>query len=75
MQRGNGIFCPVYLRGDKKRLWELTFGESSARTLEKKLVGMKELERLMQDVSAVAEDERVAVAQARMPVCWARKPI
>jgi SAM-dependent methyltransferase len=66
---------PVYLRGDKKRLWELTFGESSARTLEKKLIGMKELERLMQEVLVVAGDERVAVAQARMPVCWARKPI
>jgi hypothetical protein len=45
--------------------------ESSARTLEKKLIGVKELERLMQDV--VASDDHVAVAQARMP--WAKKPI
>lgn len=66
---------PVYLRGQKKRLWELTFQESSARTLERKLIDSKELDRLMEEVSVVAGDERVAVAQARMPVCWARKPI
>jgi SAM-dependent methyltransferase len=69
------LIHPVYLRGQKKRLWELTFQESSARTLERKLIDENELGRLMQEVSSVAEDDRVAVAQARMPVCWARKPI
>jgi SAM-dependent methyltransferase len=65
---------PVYLRGEKKRLWEFTFGESATRTLEKKLIGVNEFKSLMEEVSAVAGDEQIAVAQARMPVCWARKP-
>jgi SAM-dependent methyltransferase len=65
---------PVYLRGEKKRLWEFTFEESAERTLEKKLIGVNEFECLMEEVSAVAGDDLIAVAQARMPVCWARKP-
>jgi SAM-dependent methyltransferase len=66
---------PVYLRGEQKRLWEFTFAESAERTLEKKLIGPKEFERLMEDVAAVASDDHIAVAQARMPVCWAKKPV
>lgn len=65
---------PVYLRGEKKRLWEFTFAESAERTLAKKLISPSEFEHLMEQVSAVALDESIAVAQARMPVCWARKP-
>ena len=65
---------PVYLRGEKKRLWEFTFAESAERTLAKKLISPSEFELLMEQVSAVAGDDNVAVAQARMPVCWARKP-
>jgi SAM-dependent methyltransferase len=65
---------PVYLRGEKKRLWEFTFTESAERTLAKKLISPNEFERLMEQVSAVARDDHIAVAQARMPVFWARKP-
>jgi hypothetical protein len=65
---------PVYIRGEQKRLWELTFAESAARTLEKGLIDPARLEQLMKAVAAVALDEQIAVAQARMPVFWATKP-
>ena len=65
---------PVYFRGEKKRLWEYSFKETQARTLEKKLISPSELEKLMSELAATAADENIAVAQARMPVCWARKP-
>lgn len=65
---------PVYLRGEEKRLWEFTFAESAERTLEKQLISPAELDLLMGRVAAVGRDDRIAVAQARMPVCWARKP-
>jgi SAM-dependent methyltransferase len=68
------IINPVYLRRDQKRLWELSFQESSARTLERGLIDRDGLERLNAELLAVAHDETIAVVQARMPVCWARKP-
>ena len=66
---------PVYFRSEKKRLWEYTFKEAEARTLERKLIGKSELDQLMAEVAAVAANENFAIAQARMPVCWARKPL
>jgi SAM-dependent methyltransferase len=66
---------PVYFRGSQKRLWEMTFAESSARTLESGLIDSAELERLMKEIEAVALDEHIAVALARMPVFWATKPL
>ena len=68
------LIHPVYLRGEEKRLWEFTFAEGSARTLEKKLLSPIELDKLMSEIAAVAANESIAIAQARMPVCWARKP-
>lgn len=65
---------PVYFRGEEKRLWEFTFGEGAARTLEKKLISPAELDNLMAEIAAIAADESIAIAQALMPVCWARKP-
>ena len=65
---------PVYLRSEAKRLWEYSFNESEARTLERNLIGRTELDKLKLEVAAVAADESIAIAQARMPVCWARKP-
>jgi len=64
---------PTYFQGEKKRLWEYTFAESKARTLEKKLLTVEAFDKLMADVSNVGHDENTAVAQAIMPVCWARK--
>lgn len=68
------IFQPVYFRGEKKRLWELTFAESSARTLEKGIISEPDLQELLDQLADVARNERIAVAQAPMCVCWAKKP-
>jgi SAM-dependent methyltransferase len=69
------IIHPVDLRGEKKRLWGLSFFESMARTLEKKLLTLEQLEKLRGEVDRVNADDSIAVAHAAMPVCWARKPV
>ncbi len=66
---------PIYLRGERKRLWEYTTLEAGAWTVEQGLCTQGELEALARDLAAVAADETIAVAQAAMPVTWARKPI
>ena len=68
------IFQPVYFRGEKKRLWELTFTESSARTLEKGIISELDLQELLAQLADIARNDQIAVAQAPMCVCWARKP-
>jgi ubiquinone/menaquinone biosynthesis C-methylase UbiE len=68
------VFQPVFFRGDNKRLWELTFSESSARTLAKGLISESELGELLRQLAEVAASGEIAVAQAPMSVCWARKP-
>jgi ubiquinone/menaquinone biosynthesis C-methylase UbiE len=65
---------PVAFRGEEKRLWEYTFAESAERTLEKGLVTETELDALLEAVREVSRDDQVGVVQARLPVCWARKP-
>jgi SAM-dependent methyltransferase len=67
------IIHPVDLRGEKKRLWGLSFFESAERTLEKRLLTREQLERLCTEIDLVNSDHSIAVAQAAMPVCWARK--
>jgi SAM-dependent methyltransferase len=68
------IVHPVYLRGERKRLWEHTLFEASAYMIEQGLCDQAELDRLAQELAAIAADESIAVAQAAMPVVWARKP-
>jgi ubiquinone/menaquinone biosynthesis C-methylase UbiE len=65
---------PIYLRGERKRLWEYSFLEASTYMLENGICTEAELNRLAADLAAVAADETIAVAQATMPVTWARKP-
>lgn len=81
MMRGAGLadpqmafIHPVYFRGEEKRLWEYSFAESAGRTLERGLLGPEALEALLQELAAVGANERIAAAQATMPMCWARKP-
>jgi SAM-dependent methyltransferase len=69
------LIHPIHLRGERKRLWEYSFLEAGAYTVEKGLCTQAELDRLAADLAAVAADETIAVAQAPMPVTWARKPI
>ena len=65
---------PIYLRGERKRLWEYSFLEAGAYTVEKGLCTQAELDTLAADLAAIAADETIGVAQATMPVAWARKP-
>jgi SAM-dependent methyltransferase len=66
---------PIYLRGERKRLWEYSLLEAAAYMVEKGICTQAELEQLAADLAAIAADETIAVAQAAMPVTWARKPI
>lgn len=66
---------PIHLRGERKRLWEYSFLEAGAYTVENSLCTQAELEALARDLAVVAADETIAVAQAAMPVTWARKPV
>ena len=65
---------PVYLRGERKRLWEYSFLEASPHLLRAGLTDEVEIRRLSAELATVAADETVSVAQGRMPVTWARKP-
>jgi hypothetical protein len=42
--------------------------------IEKGLCDQAELDQLAQELAAIAADESIAVAQASLPVVWARKP-
>jgi SAM-dependent methyltransferase len=64
---------PVYLRGERKRLWEYSFFEASPHLVNAGLTSDVELKELSIDLAAVAADETIGVAQSRMPVTWARK--
>jgi SAM-dependent methyltransferase len=65
---------PIYLRGERKRLWEYTLFEASDYMIEKGLCDQAELDQLAQELAAIAADESIAVAQASLPIVWARKP-
>lgn len=65
---------PVYLRGEEKRLWEYSFFEASSHVVQTGLTSEAELRQLSAALAAVAADETISVAQARMPAAWARKP-
>ena len=65
---------PVYLRGEGKRLWEHSLLEASPHFVRSGLTTDAELKRLSAALAAVAVDETLSVAQARMPAAWARKP-
>lgn len=65
---------PIFLRGARKRLWEYSLLEAGAYTVEKGFCTQPELDGLAAELAAVAADESIAVAQAMMPVTWARKP-
>jgi SAM-dependent methyltransferase len=65
---------PVYLRGEGKRFWEYSLFEASPHLVRSGLTTDLELKRLSAAFAAVAVDETISVAQARMPAAWARKP-
>jgi hypothetical protein len=64
---------PVYATGEGKRFWEYTVLEAGPAIIEAGLATAVELERLAQELAAVAQDETIMVAQARKVQLWARK--
>jgi ubiquinone/menaquinone biosynthesis C-methylase UbiE len=68
------LIHPVYLRGERKRLWEYTFLEASPHFVSSGLTNEAEVRRLFTELAMVAADETISVAQGRMPATWARKP-
>jgi SAM-dependent methyltransferase len=69
------IIHPVYLRGEHKRFIEYSFLEASPHFVKSGLISDVGLEQLSAELAAVAANETVSVAQGRMPVTWARKPL
>jgi SAM-dependent methyltransferase len=64
---------PVFLRGAEKRFWEHTFLEAAPAMLDAALTNPSELEQLRIGMARVAEDDTVAIAQARIVQVWAWK--
>jgi len=64
---------PVRLRGEEKRMSAYTFLEAAPAMIESGIVSQQEVNALVAELEQVAQDETVLVAQARMPVVWARR--
>jgi hypothetical protein len=69
------IIHPVYLRGEHKRFIEYSFLEAGSHFVKSGLNSDVGLEQLSAELAAVAANETISVAQSRMPVTWARKPV
>jgi SAM-dependent methyltransferase len=69
------IIHPIYLRGERKRFIEYSLIEASPHFVKLELISDTELKELLVELAAVAADETISVAQSRMPVTWARKPL
>src|SRR5262249_44748230 len=64
---------PVRLRGKDKRMSASSFPEAFPAMIESGIVSQHEVDALVAELERVAQDETVFVAQARMPVVWARR--
>jgi len=62
---------PVYLRGEEKRLFEYTSLEAAPKRIELGISTPEEVAEMRSLFAAVAADEAIAIAQARMTACWA----
>ena len=64
---------PVVARGEGKRLIEWSVAEASSAFLTAGLVTSDELDRLIDEMQRVAEDDTVLAVMPRMSQVWARK--
>jgi SAM-dependent methyltransferase len=64
---------PVYATGEGKRFWEYTVLEASPGIIQAGLATAGELDDLKRDLTAVAKDPTIMVAQARKVQVWAKK--
>ena len=67
------IVTPVYLRGEEKRLTELSFREARPHLIATGSVTADEAAALAGELHAVASDPSIAIAQIRAFQVWARK--
>jgi SAM-dependent methyltransferase len=65
---------PVVARGEKKRFLELSVAEAGPAFVEAGLITPKELERTLDEMRRLSEDETVLAMMPRMTQVWARKP-
>jgi hypothetical protein len=64
---------PVVARGEGKRFIEWSVAEASPAFLAAGLVTSEELDRLIDEMQRVAEDDTVLAVMPRMSQVWARK--
>ena len=65
---------PVEVRGENKRLLELSVAEASAAFLQEGLISAQQLESTLAEMRRLATDESVLAVMPRMAQVWARKP-
>jgi SAM-dependent methyltransferase len=64
---------PAYVRGEAKRLPDWTIAESAPVLISEGLTTQAEVEKLVTEMAALAEDENTLFGMARMTQVWARK--
>jgi len=65
---------PVIVRGENKRLLELSVAEAGAAFIEAGLISTEGLNRVLAEMRRLAEDETVLAVMPKMSQVWARKP-
>jgi hypothetical protein len=66
---------PVVVRGENKRLPELSVAEAGPAFVNLDLMTSMELDRTLVEIRRVAGDESVLTVMPRVPQVWARKPV
>jgi len=61
------------VRGEEKRLWELTLREAAPAILASEASTAEELDDICEEIRKIAEDESILVMLARVTQVWARK--
>lgn len=64
---------PVYLDGDGKRFWEITFRETVPAMLQEGIIGVDDAEMLKSELANISQDDAILVAHARKVQTWGRK--
>jgi hypothetical protein len=66
---------PVVVRGENKRLLELSVAEAGPAFVEAGLISEEGLRRTLSDMRRLTEDDSVVAVMPRMSQVWARKPL
>ena len=64
---------PVYLDGDGKCFWEITFRETVPAMLKEGIIGVEDAEALKDDLAKISQDDAILIAHARKVQTWGRK--